>query len=77
MQEFCVLRQIHAFLLPAPEVDHLRLQNRQRGLNEQEVSVPAQLGRDEGVGSRTRGSFETVLGEQRVEERTSAVGIAR
>ena len=40
-------------------------------------SVPAQLGRDEGVGSRTRGSSEAVLGEQRVEERTSAVGIAR
>ena len=40
-------------------------------------SVPAQLGLDEGVGSRTRGSSETVLGEQRVEERTSAVGIAR
>ena len=40
-------------------------------------SVPALLGLDEGVGSRTRGSSETVLGEQRVEERTSAVGIAR
>ena len=40
-------------------------------------SVPAQLGLDEGVGSRTRCSSETVLGEQRVEERTSAVGIAR
>ena len=40
-------------------------------------SVPAQLGLDEGVGSRTRGSSEAVLGEQRVEERTSAVGIAR
>ena len=40
-------------------------------------SVLAQLGRDEGVGSRTRGSPETVLGEQRVEERASAVGIAR
>ena len=40
-------------------------------------SVPAQLGLDEGVGSRTRGSSETVLGEQRVEERASAVGIAR
>ena len=39
--------------------------------------VPAQLGFDEVVGSRTRGSSETVLGEQRVEERTSAVGIAR
>ena len=39
--------------------------------------VPAQLGLDEGVGSRTRGSSEAVLGEQRVEERTSAVGIAR
>ena len=36
-------------------------------------SVPAQLGLDEGVGSRTRGSSEAVLGEQRVEERTSAV----
>ena len=40
-------------------------------------SVPAQLGLDEGAGSRTRGSSETVLGEQRVEERASAVGIAR
>ena len=40
-------------------------------------SVPAQPGFDERVGSRTRGSSETVLGEQRVEERTSAVGIAR
>ena len=40
-------------------------------------SVPAQLGLDEGVGSRTRGSSETVLGEQRVEERASAAGIAR
>ena len=40
-------------------------------------SVPAQPGFDEGVGSRTRGSAETVLGEQRVEERTSAAGIAR
>ena len=40
-------------------------------------SVPAQLGLHEGVGSRTRGSSETVLGEQRVEERASAVGIAR
>ena len=40
-------------------------------------SVPAQLGLDEGVGSRTRGSSETVLGEQRVEERAGAVGIAR
>ena len=40
-------------------------------------SVPAQLGLDEGVGSRTRGSSETVLGEQRVEERTSAVGFPR
>ena len=40
-------------------------------------SVPAQLGLDEGVGSRTRGSSETVLGEQLYEERTSAVGIAR
>ena len=40
-------------------------------------SVPAQLGLDEGVGSRTRGSSETVLGEQRVEERASAVGIPR
>ena len=40
-------------------------------------SVPAQLGLDEGVGSRTRGSSETVLGEQRVEERASAVGVAR
>ena len=40
-------------------------------------SVPAQLGLDEGVGSKTRGSSEAVLGEQRVEERTSAVGIAR
>ena len=40
-------------------------------------SVPAQLGLDEGVGSRTRGSFQAVLGEQRVEERTSAAGIAR
>ena len=40
-------------------------------------SVPAQLGLDEGVGSRTRGSSEAVLGEQCVEERTSAVGIAR
>ena len=39
-------------------------------------SVPAQLGRDEGVESRTRGSSEAVLGEQRVEERASAVGIA-
>ena len=29
------------------------------------------------LGSRTRGSSEAVLGEQRVEERTSAVGIAR
>ena len=28
-------------------------------------SVPAQLGLDEGVGSRTRGSSEAVLGEQR------------
>ena len=36
-----------------------------------------QLGLDEGVGSRTRGSSETVLGEQRVEERASAVGIPR
>ena len=41
------------------------------------VAFPAQLGLDEGVGSRTRGSSETVLGEQRVEERTSEVGIAR
>ena len=40
-------------------------------------SVPAQLGLDEGVGNRTRGSSETVLGEQRVEERSSAVGIPR
>ena len=40
-------------------------------------SVPAQLGLDERAGSRTRGSSETVLGEQRVEERTSTVGIAR
>ena len=40
-------------------------------------SVPAQLGLDEGVGSRTRGSSETVLGEQRVEERAGAAGIAR
>ena len=40
-------------------------------------SVPAQLGLDEGVRGRTRGSSEAVLGEQRVEERTSAVGIAR
>ena len=40
-------------------------------------SVPAQVGLDEGVGSRTRGSSEAALGEQRVEERTSAVGIAR
>ena len=40
-------------------------------------SVPAQPGLDEGVGSRTRGSSETVLGEQRVEERASAAGIAR
>ena len=40
-------------------------------------SVPAQLGLDEGVGSRTRGSSETVLGEQRVEERTSAAGMTR
>ena len=40
-------------------------------------SVPAQLGLDEGVGSRTRGSSETVLGEQRVEESASAVGIPR
>ena len=40
-------------------------------------SVPAQLGFDKGVGSRTRGSSEAVLGEQRVEERTSAVGVAR
>ena len=44
VQEFCALRQIHAFLLPvsfvmmvAPEANHLRLQNRQRDLNEQEV----------------------------------------
>ena len=41
------------------------------------VAVPAQLGLDKGVGSRTRGSSETVLGEQRVEERASAVGIPR
>ena len=40
-------------------------------------SVPAQLGLDQGVGSRTHGSSEAVLGGQRVEERTSAVGIAR
>ena len=40
-------------------------------------SVPAQIGLDERVGSRTRGSSETVLGEQRVEERSSTVGIAR
>ena len=40
-------------------------------------SVPAQLGLDEGVGSRTRGSSEAVLGEQRGEERAGAVGIAR
>ena len=40
-------------------------------------SVPAQLGLDEGVGSRTRGSSEAVMGGQRVEERTSAVGTAR
>ena len=44
VQEFFVLRQIHAFLSPvlfvmmvAPEAYHLRLQNRQCGLNEQEV----------------------------------------
>ena len=44
VQEFGILRQIHAFLSPvlflmqvAPEADHLRLQKRQCGLDKQEV----------------------------------------
>ena len=44
LHKFCVLRQIHAFLSPvpfvmmvAPGAYHLRLQNRPRDLNEQEV----------------------------------------
>ena len=36
-------------------------------------SVPPQSG-DEGAGARTRSSVEVVLGEQRGEERTSAIG---